>query len=104
MNISEGKYRVLGGLNLRGKTESGNQVIAVARCDTFSIDVFGRASFRRSRFNTTSHKILSMATQNCNQFERLLYIRSTLRALTRRNVLFPTGESQKKVVGKSTGI
>src|SRR5215217_1743093 len=31
-------------------------------------------SFRRSRFNTTRHKILSMGTQNCNQFERFVYI------------------------------
>ena len=55
-------------------TESGkSKAIAVARCDTF-VMTLGRASFRRSRFNTTSHKILSMATQNCNHFERLVYI------------------------------
>ena len=58
------------------KLSQAIKMIAIARCDTFSSDVLGRASFRRSRFNTTSDKILSMATQNCNHFERLVYTSS----------------------------
>ena len=49
--------------------------IAVARCDTFAMTSW-EASFRRSRFNTTSHKMLSMGTRICNHFERLVYIES----------------------------
>ena len=43
----------------------------------------GRGSFRRSRFNTTSNKSLSMETQNCNELARCC-LRSNQKHVSRR--------------------
>ena len=43
----------------------------------------GRGSFRRSRFNTTGNKSLSMETQNCNELARCC-LRSNRKHVSRR--------------------
>jgi len=43
----------------------------------------GRGSFRRSRFNTTGNKSLSMETQNCNELARCC-LRSNQKHVSRR--------------------
>lgn len=53
------------------KLSRAKQVIAVEV--RYLRDIWESVS-SKVRLFTTSHKILSMATQNCNEFERLVYI------------------------------